>query len=75
MAIYRANIKILKKAGVKVNDPVTEVSNGQHVLRKLSYHMNSERDSIISSAAQVRDRYGGGRRSWSGPPLSFVNDW
>ncbi|KAI3793779.1 hypothetical protein L1987_36401 [Smallanthus sonchifolius] len=31
MAIYRANSMILKKAGVKVDDPVTQVFNGQEV--------------------------------------------
>ncbi|KAK9061568.1 hypothetical protein SSX86_018750 [Deinandra increscens subsp. villosa] len=31
MAIYRANSMILKKAGVEVDDPVTQVFNGQEV--------------------------------------------
>ncbi|KAJ0657276.1 putative nucleotidyltransferase [Helianthus annuus] len=31
MAIYRANSMILKEAGVKVDDPVTQVFNGQEV--------------------------------------------
>ncbi|MFS7998931.1 putative nucleotidyltransferase [Helianthus anomalus] len=31
MAIYRANNMILKEAGVKVDDPVTQVFNGQEV--------------------------------------------
>ncbi|KAJ9540415.1 hypothetical protein OSB04_026921 [Centaurea solstitialis] len=31
MAIYRANSMLLRKAGVKVDDPVTQVFNGQEV--------------------------------------------